>query len=86
MFFSGFLRLSQEQQRAFFSGEEILGLKPEEWAADIGLRSGEEAAKLIREGITKEALLLWKDARKERMGEILSKRIGRFAKSPADPK
>ena len=43
----------------------------------MGLRAGEEAAKLIREGITRAELLHWREARKERMMELLSGRIER---------
>ena len=79
MFFSGLLNQGKDRNKrdTFFSAEAILGLTPEEWAADMGLRAGEEAAKLIREGTTRAELLHWREARKERMMVLLSGRIER---------
>ena len=81
MFFTGILRLGKDKQKreSFFSAEALMGLTPEEWAADIGLRAGEEAAKLIQEGTTRAELSFWREARKERMVELLSGRIEREA-------
>lgn len=79
MFFAGLLNQGKDKSKreTFFSAEAILGLTPEEWAADMGLRAGEEAAKLIRDGTTRGELLHWREARKERMMELLSDRVGR---------
>ncbi|WP_457650337.1 helix-turn-helix domain-containing protein [Profundibacter sp.] len=76
--FDALLRYHREGSRKIFSNEEILGLSIEEWAAQIGSEAGEIAKKLSEDGVTKEDLLVWKQARNDRLKEILNNRFERI--------
>lgn len=67
--------------RAIFDGEEILGMTPEEWAQDVGFRVGAAASELASKGITRQELLEWRNASKERGSEILRSKIARHLES-----
>lgn len=80
--FDALLRYHREAIRPIFEGELILGLAPEEWAAEIGSRAGEEAKSQVVSGMTKEDLLMWRQRRTDRMIELRHDRVQRIT-SPA---
>lgn len=65
----------KDERAKIFNDQTILNLSPEEWAADLGMRAGEKACELVKNGITKEELLTWKHKRTERMFELHRDRI-----------
>lgn len=75
LFAETLLRYQRESPTKIISDRSILNLSPEEWAADLGWRAGEKARELVREGVTKAELLLWKNWQNERAMEILRDRI-----------
>lgn len=70
-----------EGKTALVDSNGVLGLAPEEWAADLGLRAGEKARELAASGMTKEALLLWRAASKDRLLELLKERVSGLSKA-----
>ncbi len=76
--FDALLRYHREAVRPIFEGELILGLTPEEWAAEIGSRAGEEAKSQVASGMTKEDLLIWRQRRSDRLIELLQDRMRRM--------
>lgn len=80
--FDTLLRYHREGTRPIFEGELILGLAPEEWAAEIGSRAGDEAKSQIANGMTKEDLLMWRQRRADRLWELMQDRMRRMT-SPA---
>lgn len=85
-YFETLLRHHSRGDRPIFVGEEILGLTPEEWAADAGVRVGEKARELASQGITRQELLEWSHASKERLGEILRDRMDRIRAEETEKK
>lgn len=77
-YFETILRHASSGDRPLAVGEELLGLTPEEWAADLALRVGERAKKLARDGVTCEELLALRAASKERSLELAHRRIERM--------
>lgn len=77
-YFEGLLKHHHEGTRAIFSGDEILGLAPEDWALDLGIKAGEKARNLASEGITREELLEWRHRTRERALERALDRAGRL--------
>ena len=45
---------------ALIDSKGALELPPEDWASDLGIRSGHKARELAASGIPKEALLIWR--------------------------
>ena len=76
-YFETLLRSDASGERPVFDGEEILGLSPEEWAADLGWRTGEKAKELAGGGITLQELLEWQTSSQERGAELLQDRLDR---------
>lgn len=76
-YFETLLSHHENGDRLIFEGEEILGLSPEEWAADLGWRVGERAKELTAKGVTLRELLEWKASCQERQKEILQDRLDR---------
>mgnify|MGYP003381937475 CR=1 FL=1 len=69
------IRYHLEGKPAIIDTETILGLAPEEWASDLGMRAGEKAKELVAEGATMEDLLAWKHGTAERIAELLRDRV-----------
>jgi len=63
--------------KSVFQDEEIMGLSPEEWGADLGVRVAERAKQMAAEGATMEELLEWQAGRKELTWEKARDRIDR---------
>jgi len=53
-------------------------LSPEEWGMSLGNRAGEFAAQLVREGLTREGLLNWRQSRNDRAFEFTRARSERM--------
>lgn len=72
----------QEQGTDLFSASDrLLGLDPEEWAADLAMRAAEKAKGLAAEGVTDHALLTWRHQRLERLQELARNRIAQVTAS-----
>lgn len=72
--FEALLRHHHSAQRPLVEGEMILGLSPDEWAADVGARAGEVAKALIERGVTTEDLKMWRHNQGERLWELVEER------------
>lgn len=68
------IRYKLEGRSDLIGETSILGLTPEEWAADLGLRAGEFATELLRDGTSREQLMVWQHARTKRAWELLRDR------------
>jgi transcriptional regulator with XRE-family HTH domain len=53
----------------------LLNMDPEEWGYALGFEAGEFASKLVREGVTKSDLLIWREGRKQRAIERIQDRL-----------
>lgn len=80
LFAETLLRCQREGRADLITGERILNLSPEEWAADLGLRAADKAGAILAEGATKEDLLRWRAARAERLTELLRDRFNELTK------
>lgn len=80
------IRYHLEGRSNLVSETAVLGLTPEEWAADLGMRAGEFAVDLLRNGTSREQLLVWKSARTERVLEILRERMDVVTLAKHSPK
>ena len=80
-YFETFVRHSASNERPLIRGEEILGLTPEEWAADLGSRVANKFKDFASQGITRQELLEWRQSNRERLSEILRDRVARIEAS-----
>jgi transcriptional regulator with XRE-family HTH domain len=85
-YFETLLCAHANAEREFSNGEEILGLTPEEWSFDMGARVGEAAKELAIRGITRQELLTWTVARKERGSELARDRFNRLLENETGKK
>lgn len=78
-YFEMILRYHHSGELPLVSGEEVLGLTPEEWGADLAARVGQKANELASKGITREELLNWdaqyKDRAREQIGNLTERRL-----------
>lgn len=69
------IRVHCEGRTLISENGQLLGLDPEEWAADLAMRAAESAKNLAADGVTEQSLLTWRHQRLERIQELLSDRI-----------
>lgn len=74
-------RYNAEGYRNMVTCSAIPGLSPEDCATDLGMRAGEFAAELLKQGASRERLLTWRQARTERAQELLRDRVGAMTKT-----
>lgn len=79
LFAETLLKYHSEGRTDLVTATQILSLSPEEWATDLGIRAGEFAAALVKQGVTKEDLLKWRTANAERARELLRDRVAALA-------
>ena len=82
-YFEMFHRFATSGERPIVDGEDLLGLTPEEWAQALGYDAGEKAQELAKQGVTREELLIWKAASKDRGAELLNDRAARMISAKA---
>lgn len=70
-YFELIYREAKAGKKPLVEREELLGLTPEAWAFDLGVRAGEKAKDLAARGITRQELLEKRAASDARAGKML---------------
>lgn len=65
--------------------EEFYGMRPEEWAAEVGCRAGERAKSIPEARTTMEDLLVWREGLRDRLIELVRERAAEITAAKEKP-